>query len=299
LTKRFSWAATAWRVQRRFGEVHGSQLAAAVTLGAFLALFPLLLSVIAVMGFVAHSRPDFASSLVERMGLTGSAASTVVDAVNRADETRVGASIVGFAGLLWSGLGLVGAFEAVFDTVWQVRGRGVKGKLNDLVWLVGAVAILAGSVALTALLNILPGFLAPVAVLAAIAVNVVLWLWTFKVLTNRNVPWSAHLPGAVLAGVGLQLLTVIGAVYVPRAVASASALYGPLGVVLAILAWLLVFGRLVVYAAAHNVVRWEEDHGTVTVEIELPRVPGDVPIAATRAGEEIPPANDKSAALTG
>ena len=48
----------------------------------------------------------------------------------------------------------------------------------------------------------------------------------------------------------------------------------------AVLAWLLFFGRLVVYASVVNVVRWEEDHGTVTVEIELPRVPGEVPLTA-------------------
>jgi hypothetical protein len=33
-------------------------------------------------------------------------------------------------------------------------------------------------------------------------------------------------------------------------------------------------------------VRWEEDHGTVTVEIELPKhAEGVVPVEATRAGE--------------
>ena len=125
------------------------------------------------------------------------------------------------------------------------------------------------------------------AVVVGIGVNLVLWLWTFKVLTNRPLGWKGHLAGAVTAALGLQLLTTIGAVYVPRMVASSSALYGPLGVVLAILGWLLIFGRLVVYTAALNVVRWEEDHGTVTVEIELPRVPGEVPTGATRSGEEV------------
>ena len=289
VTRRYGWAATAWRVQQRFSEVHGNQLAAAVTLSAFLALFPLLLSLIAVAGFVAHDRPDFAADLVARLGLTGSAASTVVKAVGHADETRVGASVVGFAGLLWSGLGLVGALEAGLDTVWQVGGRGVKGKLLDLLWLVGAIAILAASVALTALLNVLPGVLASVTVVAGVGVNAVLFLWTFKVLTNRRVPWRAHLPGAVLGAAGLQALTTLGAVYVPRAVASSSELYGPIGVVLAILGWLLLFGRLVIYAACLDVVRWEEDHGTVTVEVELPRIPGEVATGATRAGEELKP----------
>jgi uncharacterized BrkB/YihY/UPF0761 family membrane protein len=119
----------------------------------------------------------------------------------------------------------------------------------------------------------------------AFLVNLALWLWAMKVLQNRSVGWKDLLPGAVVGAVGLELLKVLGAVYVPQAVASSSALYGSLGTVFAIIAWLLFFGRLVVYATVVNVVRWEEDHGTVTAEIELPRLPGEVPLTTTRAGE--------------
>ena len=70
--------------------------------------------------------------------------------------------------------------------------------------------------------------------------------------------------------------------------ASSSALYGSLGVVFAVLAWLVFFGRLIVYASVLNVVRWEEDHGTVTAEVQVPRLPGQVPVEATRAGDALP-----------
>jgi membrane protein len=106
----------------------------------------------------------------------------------------------------------------------------------------------------------------------------------FRTLTHVRLPWSAHLPGAIVGGVGLELLKLIGTIYVPRAVASASALYGSLGTVFAILAWLALAARLVLYAAAYNVVRWEAEHGTVTVGIEVPRIGGEVPLEATRGG---------------
>jgi uncharacterized BrkB/YihY/UPF0761 family membrane protein len=80
---------------------------------------------------------------------------------------------------------------------------------------------------------------------------------------------------------------VIGAVYVPRAVASSSGLYGSIGTVFAILAWLFFFGRLAVYAATVNVVRWEAEHGTVSVEIELPKHPDVVAVEATRSGDAL------------
>jgi uncharacterized BrkB/YihY/UPF0761 family membrane protein len=81
------------------------------------------------------------------------------------------------------------------------------------------------------------------------------------------------------------LLKVVGGIYVPRAVASSSALYGSIGIVFAILAWLLFFGRLIVYSATLNVVLWERRHGTVSVPLEMPKLPGTTPVAATRSGE--------------
>jgi len=53
--------------------------------------------------------------------------------------------------------------------------------------------------------------------------------------------------------------------------------------VFALLAWRLIFGRLVVYVAVIEVVSWEQTHGTVSVEIELPRLPGMRIGGATRA----------------
>jgi uncharacterized BrkB/YihY/UPF0761 family membrane protein len=80
------------------------------------------------------------------------------------------------------------------------------------------------------------------------------------------------------------VLKLVGGVYVPHAVASSSALYGSLGIVFAILAWLALAARLILYCSALNVVRYEQRHGTVTVELEVPHIEGEVPVEATRGG---------------
>ena len=84
--------------------------------------------------------------------------------------------------------------------------------------------------------------------------------------------------------VGFEILKVVGAVYVPRAISGSSALYGSIGVVFATLAWLAIYARLIVYGAVLNVVRYEAAAGTVTVEIEVPRIEGEVPLSANRGG---------------
>jgi membrane protein len=288
LARRWAWFETALRVQERFGEVHGSALAATVTLSAFLSLFPLLLVTIGVVGFFSVHSADLASRLIGQLGLRGEAATAMTSAIRQAERTRRAASIVGVAGLLWSGLGLVAALQFAFDAVWQTAGRGVRDKLVGLAWLAGAGLILVASFGVTAALNFFPAVFAPLAIVITLMADTALWLWSLKVLPNRDVGWRALVPGAIVGAVGLEVLKAAGGIWVPRVVASSSALYGAIGVVFAVLAWLLLFGRLVVYTAVVNVVRWEEDHGTVTAEIELPRIPGEVPLRATRAGEGVP-----------
>jgi membrane protein len=121
-------------------------------------------------------------------------------------------------------------------------------------------------------------------IIVTVGINVVMFWFTFAVIGTQKVGWRPLLPGAIFAGAGLQALTLAGAVIVPRSVASSSALYGSLGVVFAILAWLYFFGRLLVYASTLNVVLYEREKGTVTLAVEAPRIPGEVPTEATRSG---------------
>ena len=289
LTSRWAWFGTALKVQKRYDEVHGGYLGSAVTLSAFLALFPLVLAVVGIVGVVSSGADDLPGTVISKLGIDDPTTSKLLrDAFVTAEKSGKAASVIGIAGLLWSGLGLVAAFQFVFDAVWQTQGRGLKDKLYGLAWLVGAGCLFALSFSLTVLLRQLPGPAWPVAMVGSLTVGVPLWLWTFHTLTNRDVGWRPLLPGAVLGAVGLQLMQMLGGLYVPRLVSSSSALYGSIGVVFAVLAWLLFLGRLLVYATTLNVVRWEEDHGTVTAEIEIPRMPGDVPVIASRAGGAMP-----------
>ena len=281
--KRWRWVAFALDVQRRMGEIGGGVLASAVTLTIFLSLLPLLLVAIAVLGFLSAGDETIAGDLVDGFGLTGDAATFLTDALESAEEGRAGASVVGFVGLLWTSLGVVSAIEQVCDRAWQLPTRGLIGKAVALGWLAGSLVLLGGAFTLAGLLNVLPGWLAPLQVLAGIGLLVGFFLFTFRTLTSKALPWREHLPGAVLGGIGFHLLTVVAAVVVPRQAASSSALYGSVGVVFGLLAWLLLFGRLLVYSAVVNVVVHERAHGTVRVEVEAPRFEGVVPVAADRS----------------
>ncbi len=257
-------------VQDRYGELKGNNLAASVAFQSFVSLFPLLLVIVAVLGYVAASDVNVADKIVSNLGLSGEAARIINNTIASATENRATTGPIGLVGLLWSGLGLVNAFQYALDAVWQVEARGMKDKAIGMLWLAGAAVLFVGSAAITTVLNWLPGIVAPLGVLVGFGVSFALWMWTFKVLPNRKLPWTALVPGALLGAVGMEILKFVGAFYVPRLVANSSALYGSLGVVFAVLAWLFLFSRLVVYAAVLNVVRWEARAGTVEARIEVP-----------------------------
>jgi len=272
-------------VQQRFGDLQGGIVASAVTLNLFLALFPLILVATAIVGFVASGGKDVAGAVVDNLGLTGTAATTVTDAVAAAARSRRAASIIGLGGLLWSALGVAAAMKTAVDRAWQAKGGGIRDRAAALVWLVGAGLVVFTFLTITGLIvSALPAWAASVATLLTAAGYVLLFWWTLHFLGATDVGWRAHLPGAVLTGVGFEVLTVVGGFIVPRAVASSSALYGSIGVVFAVIAWLFMFGRLIVYSSILNVVLYERQRGTVVVEVEVPRVPGEVPLTGTRAG---------------
>lgn len=282
--RRLPWLDAVMTLNERFGMIGGGGLASSIGLAGFLSLFPLLLVAIAVLGFLSSGNSDFVSDIVSELNLEGRSAEVVTDAIRTAEGSRRAASVVGVAGLLWSGLGVVGALQNAFNSAWQTTGRGLLDKAVSLGWLVGAGILFVASASLGPLMNMLPGPVVILTILGGIVLNTGLMLWTYSFLGNQPVPWRAHLPGAVLVAVVFEILKVVGSVYVPRAVASSSALYGTIGVVFAVLAWLLLYARVVVYGAVLNVLRWERAEGTVTVEIQVPRMDGDVPLMADRGG---------------
>ena len=289
-------------VQDRYGELNGGELASAVTLAAFLSVFPLIIVGIAVFGFFsAASSRDLPREVIGSLGLEGKAAEILLDAMRTAQTSRAPASLVGLIGLTWTGLGLVRALQYAWDAAWQVRNRGFRDRLRGLGWLVGAGLLLGASFSLTASLRFLSPALAPVGALGGFVLGIAAWLWTAKVLPTREVGWRPLLPGAIVGAIGLELLKAAGSYWVPEAVSRSSALYGSLGLAIALLAWLLVFGRLVVYTAMLEVVLWEERNGTMELTIEVPAQPGVLAVGATRAGQQrlapAPTVAERTAAL--
>ena len=277
---------TALDVQRRYLDMRGSALAASITLYLFLAIFALTVLAIAVLGFLSAGGAQIARDLPGQLGLSGSAARVVHDAVDSARRSRAVATVVGLVGLAWTGTNLAIVVGDAYNAAWEVDRRGLVDRLIGLAWLAGAAIAIGAGAAATAAWGLLPGLFAPLVIVVSIGTDTALFAWTSWILPNRRVPFRALLPAAVLGAVALEALKVIGAYAVPHLVARASEVYGTIGVVFALLAWLLVFGRVVVYVAIFEARRWERHHGQRAVDVEGPALPTrrGVTSPAVRAG---------------
>ena len=260
-------------IYERYNALNGRATAAAITLYGFLALFALAVLAVAIVGFVESGNDHVAEDIVNWLGVTGTAAKVVTDAVKAASESARVASVIGIVGLVWVGSSFAVAIAHAYNEAWRVPTRVNNERLKGLGWLAGAALMLMAASFVTAGLSTLPTLLAPVVILVSLAVDTVLWLWTSWVLPNRRVPWRALLPAAIFGAIGLELLKLAGGYVVPLLVSRSSALYGTIGVVFALLAWLLVLGRLVVFVTVIEVDGWERSHGTEEVVVKVPSLP--------------------------
>ncbi|HET8930588.1 MAG TPA: YihY/virulence factor BrkB family protein [Acidimicrobiales bacterium] len=244
-------------------DLNGGYVANAVTLIAFISLFPLLLVVVSIFGLLTGSNPHLADDVVDFLGLTGNAAKTLTDTLDRARESGAAGSIIGVIGMAWSGLSLVGALRYAVNLPERVTVKGIRARVMGIPWLLGAGAILTVSIAISTVLNWVPVWTAPLTLLLSFTIDVALFTWTFWFLDAERPSPRRLLPGAIVAAIGFEVLKTIGTVLLPRLVANSSATYGALGTVFAILAWLLIFSRVFVYSVVVNSV-WADDHPTTS-----------------------------------
>lgn len=230
---------------RRLRAARGATLAAAISMRGFLALFPLVVLGLAVLGFVATGVDDLAGRLVSQLGLEGEAARAVTDAVEAARRQRVTSSVVGLAGLLWTGTGLAAALAEVWDQIWDVPQRPVDARARGLVWLAGGTPLVAASLAATAVAA-RGGAWLPVGAGLGVAATASVLAWTAVVLPARRCPLTATIPAVVAGALALEAAKTAGAVFLPPLVGRASTTYGTVGVSFAILVWFLLLGRIVV-----------------------------------------------------
>jgi YihY family inner membrane protein len=255
------WLAFPVGVVKKFGEDDAGGLAALVAYYGFFSIFPLLLAMTSVLGFVLRGDEELQRRIVD---------STVAElpVVGRQISENVGslrgsavAIVIGVVAALWAGLGVVQSMQKAMNSVWDVpireRPNAIEARLRALATLlVFGIAMLATTLAAsvsTAAQTFEP-FDAIVAAVLSVVLNSLIYLRAFKILTDRPLGWPQVLPGAVVGGVAFTILQLVGGAIVGRNVRGASDTYGTFAVVIGLLTWLYLLAQMSVAAAEVNVV---------------------------------------------
>ena len=90
-----------------------------------------------------------------------------------------------------------------------------------------------------------------------------LWSLLYLALPRGTTDPGAALPGATLVAIVFAGLQAVSQLYLPNRIEGASAIYGTLGVAIAILGWFFIIGRTIAFSFAVNAVLFERI-GTVS-----------------------------------
>jgi membrane protein len=246
-------------VIKKFGEDQAGQLAALIAYYGFVSLFPLLLVLVTVLGFVLQGDPGEQKRILD--GALGQFP-LISDQLRLQSLTGSGVGLaIGVLGSLLAGMGVTGATQNAFNRIWSVpfkhRPNFLQARLRGL----GMLAILG---TLSIVSTTAAGFVgssshaAPdvvAGILVAFALNLALFMTAFKLLTAVEVSWRELLPGVIVAAVFWQLLQHLGGFYVDHELKRTGPLYGIFALVLGLLAWLYLGAQLTIFAAEINVVR--------------------------------------------
>jgi membrane protein len=247
-------------VIKKFSDDQAGQLAALIAYYGFVSLFPLLLVLVTVLGFVLQGDPSEQKRILD--GTLGQFP-LVSDQLRL--QSLTGSSVglaVGVIGSLLAGMGITGATQNAFNRIWHVPFKHRPDWLHARLRGLGMLAILGtlSIVSTTAAGYVGTASHAAVAVVAgvlvAFALNLALFMTAFKLLTAVDVSWRDLLPGVIVAAVFWQLLQHLGGFYVDHELKRTGPLYGVFALVLGLLAWLYLGAQLTILAAEVNVVRY-------------------------------------------
>lgn len=210
----------------------------------FVALVPLLI-VTATFSSSADGEA-VARHVIERLDLSDEVAVIVLALFERPPDADSSLSIVSVAFLLVSvnsfGRSLRRSFERAWDLPTTLRFRGTADGTLGLAAILAVSSLLAWiTISRSASVAELVGDIA-----LQLAVGTGGWLLVVWIFLDRRVSPLRLLPGAVFAAAAHTVASWWVSVYLPGLMSRQAERYGPIGVSLALVSWLVVIGVLIV-----------------------------------------------------
>jgi membrane protein len=260
------WVGLPLAVVYKFFDDQGNHLTALITYYGFLSLFPLLLLMVTILGFLLQASPtlqqEVLDSALSQFPVIGDQIARNISSLHGSGA----AVVIGILVSVYGGLGAAQAAQAALNKVWGVprgaRPNPIQARLRSLLMLV----IMGAGVLLTTVLAALTtaartygsgigtGTRIGAGVLG-VAINIALFMFAFRVLTAKPVTIGQVRGGAIAAALVWQGLQAGATSYLGHLMRTASSTYGAFALVLGLLAWIYLGALTLVLCAETNVVR--------------------------------------------
>ncbi len=240
----------------QYASRQGILLASAIAFRLFLWLLPLALLAAGILAALAPTSARSIESASKQAGLTGAASQQVVTALRDGNRSWVIAVLTGTVLFLWATRTLMRNLTVVNAHAWRaaIPKRKQKDVLITTLLFAGAWLLVFGFTAgLHKVVKSIPGGLLWGFLLEGLFVSTA-WFFIARRMPDRRRSWIDLIPGSLLLGYGMSLLSAVGRLYLPPRFAHSSAIYGSLGVASVMLLWMLLIGQLIVSASLANSV---------------------------------------------
>lgn len=250
----------------KFHDDQGIYLSALIAYYGFLSLFPLLLLLTSILGFVLQNNPGFEHRILDS---TLRQFPVIGDQLSDPQGLRGNgvALVVSLLVAVYGALGVAHAIQNAMNVIWAVprcrRPNPLRLRLRSvtLVAMAGLATVLA--TVLSGLASSATAFGADLSragalsiILAALVVNSGVFIVGFWICVTRDRSLRSLLPGAVTAAVLWQALQLVGTAYVDHVVKGTDVAYGVFALVLGLMAWIFLAAMAVVASAELDVVRY-------------------------------------------
>jgi uncharacterized BrkB/YihY/UPF0761 family membrane protein len=242
--------------------VGGGILAGAVAFRIFLFLVPYVFVFVIGLGALATTAHESARTVARTTGVAGIAAQAMVTSSKTALHTQIISLLIGVFALVVAARTALKTMRIVHALVWGVP---LVARRTSMVAALGLIVIVTITIVIVQLASALRAYSLVLGVPATGLLAVVpaaVWLLASLVYFPKaeDAGWRDLLPGAVLVGVGFELLHVFTVLWITHQVESKSKTYGAIGTALALLFWAYLLGRVLTAGAILNASTWHHDH---------------------------------------
>jgi uncharacterized BrkB/YihY/UPF0761 family membrane protein len=231
---------------RKMYDIDGRNRAITLAGQAFIALVPLL--IVVASWNVRSNNEGLDDAIVDYFGLTGSTADAVHTLFSTPPSATSGITFFGFIILVFSVGSFARSMQRMYEAVWGLPKRGVRGTLDGLGGAV-VLVIVFGSLAWIGSLFASTDHNRLIALPLQLLLAIPVWVLFIRLMLSRRRSVLDVLPSAIVSSLAQVLLSWGTQVYVPHLIEVDAQRYGVIGVAFALVSWLVIVAYLLVGTA--------------------------------------------------